>query len=502
MAYFCSTYSICGYATAILFKDINEDDIKYVEKYTQENIPALIDLNQQDGPKLNKQQLSIFFGAYGLNPKLFEFTQGNRKLIKAVIQSINDSIADATNEQAGLAIWNQKTKCHWWKNLCATPMGLFYGDIDEFGFSSVNPSKLSGNKQLKKGPPSVDELKKQLFEKTKEVLKAYANMVNPLCDFTEDLISVEIINGVLVKGAVKCNCCVVDSPVRRVKMFYQQTNCSRYWVGSNFARHLCKHHTTKLPAESVQYANVTLEIEPVLRECGEKVEFDCNAIEDFLFTQMSKQNIELVNTTHSNNEEIVDFFVNMDLESMKSSKSIKICKIDGDGSCLFGSLAHQISFPIIGSANHKILSIRLRKQCVDHIKANFDRYIPFLKSRLIEIHGNEKFDMKNLDVKKQCRQFLDSTLPLHETFGGVESIKAVSEIQKVNIITVTENGDCNLVHLLDTKYGRTVFIAYRNGNHYDSVAEIDARTISDFAKKSAHNHTALSNGENIVILTE
>lgn len=507
---FFPIHSISGFATAVVFKDVTDADVAYAEKYAREKIPELLAINQQEPESLNKQQLKIFFGAYAASPSVFEFTLGHRKLIKAIVKRINDTIADSPNEKDGLAKWNQPTKSHWWKNLCTTPLGLFYGDIADFGVTGLNPNKQPDKKQPQRNPIDVGELKQRLFDKAKKVIMAYKQKVNQIAEFSEESISVKIVNGTSVEGIVTCNCCSIASPVREVKMFYNQTGRSGYWLPSNLDKHFLRHHLdngekgAKLKLNMKQSetyvgeseTSVKLEIEPM----NSSVEFESNAIEDFLYMQMSKQNIRLVNQTWSNEEEILDFFVDMDLDGMTSSKTIKICKIEGNGSCLYGSLYHQISFCSIGTADHKKHTKILRQECVDHIRNNFDRYLPYLKSRIIERDGHKAADICDLDMNKKCREFLDSALPLNKTFGGVESIKAVSELKKVNIITITENGSCNLVHLLNTKFDRSVFIAYRNGNHYDSVAEIDANTLSQFAKKLAYTHNSLSNGKNPIII--
>lgn len=466
-------------------------------------------MNEDEKQQLNQHQSKIFFGAYAANPKMFEFTRGNIKLIKLIVERINSTIATAPNEQAGLEIWNQQTKSHWWKTLCSTPLGYFYGDIDTFDAKKINLS--DRNHSNTKSATDIEQLKKGLYAKVKKVLTAHKEKLKPLGEFTENSISVSIINGFLVQGIVTCNCCPTDSHMREVKMFYQHTKCSGYWVPANYERHILKYHVihrTNAIGKSIANTTSNIEIEPgtssqlEMEAVFEPVEYDCEAVEDFLFVQISRQNIQLVNRTLNNDERIVDFYVAMDMDSMKPSKMIKICKIEGDGSCLFSALSHQISFLKIGSANHKNQSKDLRKDCVEHIKTNFDRYIPFLTSRVIELHEKKRIVTSNTNIINECREFLDLSLPLNTTYGGVESIKAVSELNNVNIITVTEDGSCNLVHLIDTKFERSVCIAYRNGDHYDSVAEIDTKTISDFAKKLAIDHTTLSNGERHTILVE
>lgn len=472
-----------------------------MQNYTREKIPELIELNQQE-PEC-KEQLKIFFGAYVPSPKAFEFTQGNRKLIKAIIKRINDTIADSPTEQDGLAIWNMQIKGKWWKNLCQTSWGLFYGDTEDVdtNFDASGQSKKHGKKKR----TNLEQLKKDLFSKAKKVSTSYMMKLSPVCEFSSDLISVKIVNGVTVEGIITCNFCKDDSLVKKVKVFYQQTTNCGHWVISNYSRHFTKHHkngatansfpkkrASKSIEENELNRSLTLKIEHVVENSNKTEELDYSEFEDFLYLQMSRQNIELVNTTLHNEEDIIDFYVKVDLDDMTSSKHLKICRIDGDGSCLFSSLIHQLTFCSIGTAIHKKETRMLRQECVEHIESNFDRYLPFLESRIIE--ESEKCPQSNVDacdMNTKCREFL-KTLTLTKTYGGVETIKAVSELRKVNIITIKDDGTCNLVHLLNEKFDRSIFVAYSNGNHYDSIAEIDTETVSAFARNLAINHAGLT----------
>lgn len=403
-----------------------------------------------------------------------------------------------------------QAKGHWWKNLCQTPWGLLYGDSADFDVN-CDQSRKRGHKK----PTNLEKLKDDLFSKLKKKTESYMAKLNPVSEFSIESISVQIDKGASVEGIFTCNFCKTDSLVNKVKLYFDQSNGRANWVISNFSRHFKNHHQKDASSKSCSGKGVStaqhkpnrsleLDIELDTRkeeivEVEEMIEedvIDCTEIEDFLYKQMSLQNIHLVNSTLLNEEDVIDFYVGLDLDDSTSSncKQIKVCRIDGDGNCLYGSLIHQLTFCEIGTAAHKKQTRLLRQECVSFIEKNFEKYLPFLKSRVIEKYEklDQIFNEKSCDMKKECETILKS-LSLNGTYGGVETIKAFSEIKKVNVITINEDGTCNFVHTLDTKYNRSLFVAFRNGNHYDSIAEIDTETMGAFANQLARSHIEISN---------
>lgn len=500
-------FSLCGYNTAAGFADVNDEDIDYVEKFTRKNIPEMINLNQMDNEHFTTEQKKIFFGMFATEPTKFEFTRGNKNFIGLIVTTVKEIIESERNRQAGLAKFNKQTKTKWFADLYRTPIGLFFADGLNFEVqNTVSTTKAST--KIKK-PQDQQQLKKNLFEKAEKVMSQH-KMGRPLFPFSEDSVSVNIENGTLVKGTVICNFCNIDDPKRIVKMYCQQSMGSGYWVPSNLTSHLTKHHSNKQQKSNIetisaynnnlegtkseyissseeievemvhqteQNRSLTLEIVPVLEY---EVE---NLIEDSLFLQMSKHNIQMINGSLINNEKIVDFFVQIDSE-LKPSSVIKICKIEGDGSCLYGSLSHQLFSSKINSCDHRTQTINLRKDCVDYLQSNLERMEPYIKGQVYEMCDKRKINTKNIDLKQEILNFTKITLPSANTYGGMESIKSISELYKVNIITINEDGSCH-IGAFNVKYERMAFIAFRNGNHYDSVVEIDTKTLSMYAHKLA-----------------
>lgn len=79
-----------------------------------------------------------------------------------------------------------------------------------------------------------------------------------------------------------------------------------------------------------------------------------------------------------------------------------------------------------------------------------------------------------------------------------ESIKANSDINKVNVLVFNENDTFHFHGHFNPTYERTVAIAFRkfinskitqNKNHYDSIIEIDSNDVSDCVKKPIGLHS-------------
>lgn len=92
-------------------------------------------------------------------------------------------------------------------------------------------------------------------------------------------------------------------------------------------------------------------------------------------------------------------------------------------------------------------------------------------------------DTSKFDVDKECMFYLNQILPQNRAWVGAETLKAVSNIYKVNIIMFYEEGPCRVVN--DQFHDKTICVAYRVDNtqaelvrnHYDSVSDIESNAI-------------------------
>lgn len=122
------------------------------------------------------------------------------------------------------------------------------------------------------------------------------------------------------------------------------------------------------------------------------------------------------------------------------------------------------------------------------------------------------------EVHEKCHAFLNTCLPLKSCYAGYESVKAISEMEKLNIITISEDGDSYMAVDYNENYKRTVFLAHRLGaigkasgstqthnshrDHYDSVSEITNGVLDkivEFLNESRNRKAATQMNDNSVV---
>lgn len=169
----------------------------------------------------------------------------------------------------------------------------------------------------------------------------------------------------------------------------------------------------------------------------------------------------------------------------KSPRKISVAIIPGDGSCLFGALAHQIWMHKINSKKHIQATKLLRANVVEHILSNFAFFEYHLKDRVYEIKTSNEIT----DMSMECKLFVRHVLSNSKTWGGVETLLAVSNLHSINIIVFNEDGICTKYKKADENYDRSIAVAYRLNekgeqirNHYDSVFEANAADLFSAAR--------------------
>lgn len=79
--------------------------------------------------------------------------------------------------------------------------------------------------------------------------------------------------------------------------------------------------------------------------------------------------------------------------------------------------------------------------------------------------------------------FVHKELHKENVWGGTESILAVSDIYKSNVLVVSESESFYFI-VFDLQYKKSVCIAYRSGrDHYDSITSITQENVFLIAKK-------------------
>lgn len=92
--------------------------------------------------------------------------------------------------------------------------------------------------------------------------------------------------------------------------------------------------------------------------------------------------------------------------------------------------------------------------------------------------NGEYIDPESIDIDKEVEFFVNQLLPRNQYWGGTETLKAVSDLYKVNIFVFIENGTYNVITEEGQVYQRTIAVAFKNGNHYESVTDITAHDIT------------------------
>lgn len=193
-------------------------------------------------------------------------------------------------------------------------------------------------------------------------------------------------------------------------------------------------------------------------------------LENFVATQMTVQNVMLTNTVFQCKEEEQKIVCNFGFKSRK--QSIKICNVEGDGSCLFYALSHQLKPSKLMDQEHMTFVAELRQSVVEHIETNLPQYLHDLKNRLLCSNL-----MNDEPLEDQCLNFVKNHLTKPNTFEGTESIAAISKIRNVNIVVFNENGTCYFGSKFNPTFKRIILIAFRgsedesneNRNYFVSV---------------------------------
>lgn len=473
--------------------------INYMEEFVKNKLPKLLNKSEEGA-------CAFFYGPYSNDISSFEFNEGERILWRVVVQHVKEMV-----RTKGLKYFQGKFKgkSAWPNGLMRSPYGQIYGNHTFDGGASALHSK---NEEI-----DVMALKKQLLAKANGCIVKYRQkLLRSRQKLTLDSVVVNIYeNG--IKGTIKCCYCDErkDQGKDSVKVYCQNIGDKQYWIPSNFEKHLLKYHSstnepsthhdsiiesvvtdfqkngaksddlkhefdheitrTESNTSSIEYgishdisSLIELEVQPFNIE-----EVETADMENKLAIQLSKQNLQMMNTTFANNENVKEFVSIID-----SASKVKVCDIKADDSCLFGSIVHQLNLVKINSKQHADLARTLRKNVVKYIVEHLSDFIFLLKNRLPD--GQAEDD----DLQTQCLDFVTNELSSLKCWGGCESLKAISELYSVNIIILNDDGKCNFSQSYHPCNDRTISIAFCNTiggvqqsninrNHYNSVVEID-----------------------------
>lgn len=530
-------YSILNLDSAAVFESVDECDIEDVQNFIRDRLYEILQSKSVENDSIyDDKHNSKFFGLFSSMRNKFQFTIGDKKKLKLIKKRVEETVKIDGN-YTHFDMNNKKVKAltrSWETKLTPTPAGLFFSEV-----SDNNNSSSDSNTR------NINDLKESLVAKAKTKFESYKTL-KKIRDFDDKSILVTTESG-KYKGTLNCLFCedtigvnyqiyensgswLFSNLHRHMNSYHLSTssaNASRKLkrlaqIPSAAANKQVKHQkfdetqnktdehsesqccsmTDKTIEEVVKKNNsiLAIDIEPqiIIESTANhfsEQQTDLDELEDAIYLHCAKQIIKMKNCCILNNEKVIDFYAEHSLTENSTSNEVKCCRIKGDGHCLFASIAHQMFQVKINSVQHAEYTGMLREKAVCHIKTHLPRFIHCLRGRVYEDFENgvkEKVKRKkgsegerqhyDEEILAQCNLFINETLA-GGCWGGTESIIALSEIYKINILFIEENGKCNIVRRFDKMFSQSIILAYRRrANHYESIVAMDNSSISHFVK--------------------
>lgn len=489
-----------GYANPLCFKDVDDSDIVEVEKFVRENTFKILQnkLSESIDEKncdilIDDEQLNEYFGpVYQHAPINFKFLPGEIKLIKQLASHVKQMV-DSNGINTGLKLFRPKRllkRAN--QNNNSNDSNIKYAkssnEIDEAHISELLP-----------------EIKSSLFSKVIDILKQYKVDEKINIDNIDSSIASVVVKNNQVYGDIRCLLCHSeknDKQQHTKRISYKFTNGYRFWIPSNFTSHLKNKH--KLSAERKKNEKKN----PDARMKCSNVENENNANESLqmidveildqtkilkpkiqnLYGQITTQISSMSRSVLENSDEESEMVC---MVSANETITIKVVAAPNDGNCLFTSLAHQLFRHNMKCIQMKNETVQLRAKVVDHIQKNISLYKHELQGRIYDIKDDQKStsehtysESDSFDMEKEIQFFVYQLLPKNGYWGGQETLLAVSDIFKVNIIVFLENELFMVINREGSMYKKTISVAYRFSdvdnrvrNHYDSVTDIESHDI-------------------------
>lgn len=540
-------HSLYNLESAAVFKEVDKNDIEAVQMFIRNQLYEILQTKSMERSLVyDEKHNSLFYGIFSSMREKFEFTVGDHKKLDIIINHVKE-VVNRIGDYSHFDVTKNHVKKlikSWDTMLVSTPAGLFFGDISQNSSSSLSKR-------------NIEELRRVLIAKVKAHFESY--QAKDKKEFDENRVTLVCVDG-KYNGSIECLLCeshdvvvnykpngrsgswLLSNLFRHIKknhsaLCYSSNAMVRVKRSASPSADMVKEmgkskkpdETHQVSYESDSYAVITntslqniikmnnsiveMKIEPIAcpitnnREADSKPNPD--ELEDTVYLQCSTQIIKMQNACILNKEKDMKFYSQIKFSEQSVTKEVNFCQVKGDGNCLFAAIAHQLYQMKIDSVQHSEFTKNLRMEVVRHISLNLPLFITYLKGRVYDKHDVEgkirrKFGSQTEREKHQeeiairCKSFVEEKL-VGGTWGGTESIKAISEIYEVNILIINEDGSCNMVGSFNMKFNRTIIITYRDGNHYDSVSVMNEKTILYFTKSLLTEQNKLVHNEKIII---
>lgn len=461
--------------------------------------------------ELKNDVLENMFGMYANSEKEFQLMRGERLLLQEIATNLNIRISTD-----GIDILMKHFEA-------PKKYKVDRSDTDVFDFGVFYSKK----RPRAKASSNKDDLRATCFEKLKSFFESFSKL-KPVRPITADIVREIIETGSGFRADIICvfcgiNDCEIDALLKTHSIAY--TN--RSWNLSNFRKHMKHQHCKEIPfpseiecsEETVSTSTaknntraadkntaLTLDVltkkpestpsvqsptlDPYKHLTKEKIMSmpivigdtstnpnDSNitandrSLNCIYYDQFSSQNLKLIEAGLKN----MEVKGNMQMMIDGQNHNVNITEMKKDGNCMFGTIVHQLRFVKCNTTQHDNLTAELRSEVVQYIEANLEQF-----KRVIQLRigcGNDVID-------DECVKFLnglkgDSGPVL---WGGMETVYAVMNMYRVNIIIFNEEGPFYCGNGFKKEFQRTIFMAYRIGyvkdnkniyDHYDSIHSLD-----------------------------
>lgn len=460
--------------------------------------------------------IDMFGEHFASNPSQFRFRSGDIILIKALVEHVRE-IVDKNGRNTGLNRFKFACKRKKPKRKKNQPR-------------NVHEKIIEGNVQHVDSK-QIDMLKERLYERVCKCLEIYsahrcieielyALIDRSIVDVQMDKTSQQIY------GTIVCIICREKNERKNKPKRVYYDGESESWIISNFQTHLKRGHKLKPLKTESQLDDVKFDFENHIKpismsdekngglismsdeqnggkidEKSDKSQSDsCYIVEesyeivsvetnddnaktdqeDWLYTQLSHQITGMIEAVLSNG----DMEERVSIQITENTIYLTVARIPGNGNCLFGAVAHQLYRHSIHSEEHKTATNAIRAEVVEHIlkPENFSSYEFALQDRVYDMKKPNEIQ----NMTSECELYVRNVLSRDGSWGGHESIQAISDMYRINIVIFNEADSCVLQTNNQDTFERTIAIAYRlaynaqgeiQRNHYDSVSDMESNDV-------------------------
>lgn len=414
------------------------------------------------------KQKVCFFGSYASIPSKFCFAPGERLMILKMVRHVKEMVdKQGLQHYADESIVPRRSLLQ--ISMFNSVFGLVYG-VHE------TPKVEKTNKLV------IDTAHHQniLFEKAMAAFSQFQKKdLQPKREFSVNMVEIKT-DGDKIKGKVSCIFCEGNN---LLSVFHKTTG---NWVLTNLTAHINNKHLKQENENIVkrcEMLTINTDGDGDADDKADSSELTEHQMSDALFTQISTQCIKMENTVSRSSENTQSKRFKI---TARKFATVKYCQIPADGDCLFSSVVHQLFNTSIASADHKQKTQDLRKEVVNYINEHLNDFIHSLKNRIPS--GS------SIDILQSGKAFLNDQLSIPGFWGGMESIKAISKIHKVNIIVMNDCGSSNLPNYFNIDANRSIMLLFGNANgkpcknnvertHYDSIIHIPQEKITEIANE-------------------